>query len=201
MDISAIGRQFGLDQQQTEAAIQALGPMIAAGMRRSAGSGGGLADVLAGLQGASPAGPLELDQATSGGNEILGQIFGSKDVSRGVAQQAAETSGISSAILKKMLPVIASIVMAQLAKSMAGSGETSGGGLGDVLGGLLGGGGPGQSQGGLGDLLGGLLGGGAEPRQAQTGGLGDLLGGGGAGDDLLNSIEQAIRRRQAGQPP
>ena len=35
MDLSAIGQQFGLTPQQTEAAIQSLGPAILAGINRS----------------------------------------------------------------------------------------------------------------------------------------------------------------------
>src|SRR5260221_9967288 len=98
MDLSAIGQQLGLPPQQTEAAVQSLGPAILAGMNRSSGSGG-LADILAGLQGG--ASNLSANQATSTRNGILGQIFGSKDVSRGVAQQAAGSSRNSPEILKK----------------------------------------------------------------------------------------------------
>ena len=46
MDISAIGRQFGLDDEQTRAALDALVPVVAAGMRRTAQSPEGLQEVL-----------------------------------------------------------------------------------------------------------------------------------------------------------
>jgi len=36
-------------------------------------------------------------------NDVLGQIFGSKDVSRTVAQSAAEETGLEPSLLKKML--------------------------------------------------------------------------------------------------
>ena len=47
--------------------------------------------------------PTEVDK----GNEILGQIFGSKDGSRAVAAQAAAQSGVEPSLLKKMLPILA----------------------------------------------------------------------------------------------
>ncbi|NJO32576.1 MAG: DUF937 domain-containing protein [Rhodospirillales bacterium] len=131
MNYSDIGRQFGLNEEQTQAAFDALGPVVAAGMRRNA-STGSMAEIIEAMQrgggGAS---------ATDFGNVVLGEVFGSKDVSRGVAQQLSATSGIGAAVLKKLLPIIATIVMGQVAKKVTGGG---GGGIGDILGDILGGG-------------------------------------------------------------
>ncbi len=111
MDLGAIGQQFGLSPQQTQAAVEALGPVIAAGMRRNASSGGGgLGDILGGmLNGGGAVDP------TSTGNDILGEIFGSKEVSRGVANEVSASTGIGAAVLKKLLPILASVIMAQMA--------------------------------------------------------------------------------------
>jgi hypothetical protein len=210
MDLSAIGQQFGLTEEQTRAAFDALTPVVASGMRRSAQSETGLQDILAsalnGNRGDS------FDSATTSGNDVLGQIFGSKDVSRGVAQQLSATSGIGAAVLKQLLPIVASIVMGQVAKKMGGSGtSSSGGGLGDILGEILGGGQQRQQQpqsggGGLGDILGDILGGGQQRQtqqpQSGDGGLGDILkdvlgggqqqqapsGQGGSLEDMLKEI-------------
>ena len=106
------------------------------------------------------------------GNDILGQIFGSKDVSRTVAGNASAQTGIDPALLKKMLPILAMLVTGYLAKQSSGA-EGSGG-----LGGMLG------------NLLGGALGGGQSQATA-SGGLGgigsmlDLDGDGNPLDDLL----------------
>jgi hypothetical protein len=241
-----IGRQFGLDENQTRAAVEALAPVVAAGLRRNTQSNDGLADLIGALvQGnhdryVEDPSAVQFDQVSGDGNAILGHIFGSKDVSRGVAQEAAGLSGVGSSVLKKMLPVIASMVIGALAKQMFGGGRNAGGGgLGDILGGILGGGSREQpssdgqaSQGGLQDILRDVLGGGATgQRPAEQGmppgGLGDILkdifggasqprpqseeiarrtrgrlddvlGGGSrtgsAADDLLSSVEQAIRR-------
>lgn len=193
MDLSEIGRQFGLNEAQTRAAVEALTPVVAAGMRRNGPSAGGLEDIIRSItQGGAPE---ETDAATSQGNDILGQIFGSKEVSRGVANELSATSGIGSSILKKMLPIIASIVMAQVAKQMGSRGGSPGGGLGDILGDILGGGrSPApqpKSTGGIEDILKDILGGGsggtAAPRSAPRSGN--------AADDLLRSVEESLRRR------
>ncbi|MBL8901797.1 MAG: DUF937 domain-containing protein [Rhizobiales bacterium] len=193
MDLSEIGRQFGLNEAQTRAAVEALTPVVAAGMRRNGPSAGGLEDIIRSItQGGAPE---ETDAATSQGNDILGQIFGSKEVSRGVANELSATSGIGSSILKKMLPIIASIVMAQVAKQMGSRGGSSGGGLGDILGDILGGSrNPApqpKSTGGIEDILKDILGGGsggtAAPRSSPRSGN--------AADDLLRSVEESLRRR------
>jgi len=192
MDYETIGRQFGLDAQQTQAAFEALAPVVAAGMRRNAASDGGLADLIGALAGGGHAryagdpSVLAAPETIDDGNAILGHVFGSKEVSRGVAQQLSAETGIGAAILKKMLPVIAAVVMGQLArKAFGGAASGSGGGLGDILGQVLGGGTSAQAPGGgLGDILGGILGGQGGQGQAQGGGLGDILGqvlGGGGG--------------------
>ena len=120
MDLSALGRQFGLDEQQTRSAFEALAPVVAAGMRRNAvqSSGGGLGDLLGSLGGGNPAAyaddytAFERPGAVDDGNAVLGQIFGSKDVSRGVAQQLSGSTGISDSILKKLLPLVAAVLTA-----------------------------------------------------------------------------------------
>ena len=156
MDFSAIGKQFGLSEEQTRAAIEALTPVVAAGVRRSAQSPSGLQDifrsVLTGGFDSALRDPdaVSFDNAKPAGDDILGQIFGSKDVSRGVAQQLSATSGIGAAILKKLLPIVATMVIGQLAKNFGAgaaraepvpdSSSPQGGGLGDILKDIFGGG-------------------------------------------------------------
>jgi hypothetical protein len=157
MDISAIGRQFGLDEQQTRAALDALVPVVAAGMRRTAQSPEGLQEILRQVLTGGYGGTLDDDRAVSferakpSGDEVLGQIFGDKQVSREVAQQLSATSGVGAAILKKLLPIVATMVLGTLAKKMGSGGAMAGeqvpqprsdggGGLGDILRDVLGGG-------------------------------------------------------------
>ena len=98
--IDAIANQLGISPADAERGAGALLPAILHGMGQQttsegaeiAGGGGGLADVLTQLGGGALATnviapePTEVDK----GNSILGQIFGSKDVSRQVADAAAD---------------------------------------------------------------------------------------------------------------
>ena len=106
--IDAIAGQLGISPADAERGAGALLPAILHGMGQQttpegavpAGSGGGLADILTQLGGGALASnviapePTEIDK----GNSILGQIFGSKDVSRQVAGHAAQSSGLDPAI-------------------------------------------------------------------------------------------------------
>jgi hypothetical protein len=154
IDVGGLASQFGLTPDQANSAVGALLPAILGGIKNTE-SAGGLGD-LAGM--ASNIGVPHQD--VDGGNSILGQIFGSKDVSRQVASHASAQTGISDTILKAMLPIIASLVAQQVAKKMGGG--AMGGIAGAVLGSMLGGGAaqaaPAAGGGGLGGMLGGLAG-------------------------------------------
>lgn len=141
--VSSIAREMGVDEQQAEEGAEALLPALLGGFRKQlqSQSGGvaGIGALLGQLGGrerlASVAdAPAENREA---GNDILGQVFGSRDVSRAVAENAAQSSGLDAGQLKSMLPMLASMVAGFMARQ-AGSG--SGGGLRGMLGGLLGGG-------------------------------------------------------------
>jgi len=147
--IDQVSRQFGLDPAQAKSAMDALLPTVAAGFQRSASAGTGT-----GLEGPTP---------VEHGNDVLGQIFGSKDVSRAVAQSAAANSGLDPALLRKMLPMLAMLVAGYAARQPGGGMRASGqadsrpgGGLGGLLGGLLGGSQPAASGGSGFGSLGGL---------------------------------------------
>lgn len=163
--VPAIARELGIDASMASNGAQALLPAILGGFGKQGGTAGGL-DSLAGVIGGLGGGGL-LDVVTGSeptpvnpGNEILGQIFGSKDTSRAVADHASAQTGISPDLLKKMLPILAMVA----AGYMARQGGAAGGGLGGILGQVLGGGGgqtqPAPQQGGLGGVLGSVLGGG-----------------------------------------
>ncbi|KPH82836.1 DUF937 domain-containing protein [Bosea vaviloviae] len=119
-----LSRQYGLSQQQTQAAIEALLPAFSMGLQRQTQdpySFGSLAQMMT----AQPFGRIFdangdgiPDNAKNAGNDVLSQLFGSKEVSNAVAAQAAATSGVGQAVLKQMLPIIASMVMGGLFKSV-----------------------------------------------------------------------------------
>ena len=143
--LQSMARELGLSESQAQSGAAALLPSILGGFQKQAqGQSSGL-EGLGGLLGQLGGGGL-LDNVlspeptdVSRGDAVLGQIFGSKDVSRSVAQNAAATSGLDPSILKKMLPILAMLVTGYMAKQSGGGG----GGLGGLLGGLLRGGGSG----------------------------------------------------------
>ena len=137
--IEQLGRQFGVSNAQTEAALRQLVPALSGGIRRNVSEPGGLDDLVGALKRQDheryydDPRALEDQNTVADGNAILGHILGSKDVSRQVAARAAETSGVDSSILKKMLPVVAAMVMGSLSKGMGQSGGVQpGAGAGDM---------------------------------------------------------------------
>jgi hypothetical protein len=185
--IGAIAGQLGISESQASSGIGALLPAVLGGFKKSAQTAGGgeqgLGSLVALAESAGGGGLLANVLGTqqtdvNTGNGILGQIFGSKDVSRAVADNAAAQSGVDASILKKMLPIVSMLVAGYMAKSVAGG--QGGGGLGDMLGSVLGGGGAQAGGGGLGGMLGSVLGGGAQAGGGLGGLLGSVLGGGAA---------------------
>jgi hypothetical protein len=121
-----LARQFNLNQQQTQLAMEALLPAFSEGLKRNTSDPMGMGGFLQAMASGNHAKYFEdatnafSQSGVSDGNGILGHLFGNKDVSRAVAAQAASATGIGSEILKQMLPVIASMVMGGLFKQSTG---------------------------------------------------------------------------------
>ena len=144
--LQSMARELGVSESQATRGAEALIPAILGGFQKQAAaqpSGlDGLGDLLGQLGGGSLLDNVLSPQPTdvSRGDSVLGEIFGSRDVSRAVATNAASQTGLDSSLLKKMLPMLAMMVAGYMAKQQgAGSGASGGGGLGGLLGGLLGG--------------------------------------------------------------
>ncbi|HEY0671973.1 MAG TPA: DUF937 domain-containing protein [Longimicrobiales bacterium] len=143
--VQKLAEQFGLPPEKATAAIGALMPAVAAGLKRNIATEADASRLTSAL--ASGRHENYLDQpelladtaTTADGNAILGHIFGDKEVSRQVATGAAQKTGIDPSILKKMLPLVAAIAMGALAKQTktagvgAGSAAANKGGIGAML--------------------------------------------------------------------
>ena len=156
--LQSMARELGISEAEASKGAAALAPMILGGFKKQAQAQptgleglGGLLGQLGGtglLENVLSPQPTDLNR----GNDVLGQIFGSKDVSRTVAQNASAQSGLDPSLLKKMLPMLAMMIAGYMASQRGGGPSTATtGGVGGLLGGLLGGGAPGGSSG-----LGGL---------------------------------------------
>jgi hypothetical protein len=202
--IGSIAQQLGVNEQIAQTGAEALLPAILGGFKKTAQAQPSGLEGLGGILGQLGGGGL-LDSVLSPeptpvekGNDVLGQIFGSKDVSRSVAGHASQQTGLDSTLLKQMLPILAMLVAGYMAKQ---SGGEQGGGLGGLIGSVLGGG---QSSGGgglggmLGNVIGGALGGGGQ-QAAPAGGLGglgsllDLDGDGNPLDDIIGMAGKLAR--------
>jgi hypothetical protein len=186
--LQSIARELGVTEAQAASGADALLPAILGGFKKQAqaqpGGLDGLGGLLAQLGGGGLLENVLSPQPTdvSQGNDVLGQIFGSKDVSRTVAQDAASRSGLDPSLLKQMLPMLAMLVAGFMAKRQGGdavpSASSGGGGLGDLLGGLLGGGRAAGASAAPGGGLASML---------------DLNGDGNALDDVLRMAGKAMR--------
>src|SRR5512134_3289429 len=138
--LQSIARELGVSESEAATGASALSPAILGGFKKQAQSQPTGLEGLGGLLGQLGGGGL-LDDVLSPqptnvnkGNDVLGQIFGSRDVSRTVAQSASAKSGIDPSILKKMLPMLAMLVAGYMAKQQGGGAaqaqaQSSGGGL------------------------------------------------------------------------
>ena len=183
--LQSMARELGISEAQAASGAAALAPAILGGFKKQAQAQpaglDGLVGMLGGLGGGGLLDAVLAPQPTNAGpgNEILAQIFGSRDVSRTVAQNAAGQTGLDPTLLKKMLPVLAMLVAGYMAKQGQASAapQSGSGGLNDVLGGLLGGGNPATARGGAHGLASML----------------DLNGDGNALDDILSMAGKFMR--------
>lgn len=192
--LQAMARELGVSESQAASGAEALLPAILGGFKKQAQAQPSGLEGLGGLLGQLGGGGL-LDEVLAPqptnverGNDVLGQIFGSRDVSRAVAQNASSQTGLDTSLLKKMLPMLAMVVAGLIARQQGASASAPaseqpapqpGGGLGDLLGSLLGGqaaggGGAGAGLGGLASML-------------------DLNRDGNPLDDILQMVGKAMR--------
>lgn len=182
--LRSISSELGISETQAATGASALLPLILGGFKKQAQADTSGPDGLEGMLDRLGGGTL-LDNVlspeptdVSRGNNVLGQIFGSKEVSRAVAQDASAKSGLSPDLLKRMLPFLAMAVAGYMAKQRKGAGASTGGGFGDLFGSLTGG----QRA--------------APGTPARSGGLGSLIDRDGDGnplDDILRMAGKFIR--------
>jgi len=181
--LQSVAKELGVSESQVTAGAAALMPALLGGFKKQAQAQPTGLEGLAGLLGGLGGGGL-LDEVLSPqptnvgrGNDVLGQVFGSPEVSRTVAQNASTTSGIDPALLKKMLPMLAML----LAGFMAKQGMSQPAAPAD------------SGSGGLGGLLGGLLGQGGASRAPGLAGMLDLDGDGNPLDDIIGMAGKFMR--------
>ncbi len=185
-----LARQFGLAPEQAQSAVEAMLPAFQMGLQKQTESIDGFQQMMQMMGGGNYAAIHDADgdgipdEAAEQGKDVLGQLFGGKEVSRAVAAQASMMSGISDQIIKQMLPVVASMLMGGLFKGAMNNG----------LGGLFG-----QAmQGGLAGMFGQMMGGQQAQPAPQAGGL---FGNNPLGGMLGQMIGGMMGQKPAPPPP
>lgn len=129
--ISSFADKFGVDNSQAKDAISSLAKSLSRGLGQQTQNERGMGGLFDALNSGNHSKYIDdpslvnLEATRNDGNDILGHIFGNKDVSRHVTERASKETGISGTLLKKMLPVVATMVMGALGKKMLGGGSTT----------------------------------------------------------------------------
>ena len=181
--LQAMARELGISEADAARGAAALAPAVLGGFKKQAEAPPSGVEGLDGLLGQLGGGSL-LENVlapeptdVSRGDDVLAQIFGSRDVSRTVAADASGRSGINQDVLKRMLPMLAMMIAGYMATQRGGaSGAAPGAGA------------------GLGGLLGGLFGGGASGGRAGAGGLASMLDMNRDGNPLDDILRMAGKR-------
>lgn len=124
--MDSMAKQFNLAQEQATKAMAALMPAFSSGLKRNTTNPYDFSTLMQAVSAGNYASYFEdmskvfTPQGIADGNTILGQIFGSKDVSRAIAAQAAQMTGVGQDILKQMLPAMADMIMGGIIKQTTG---------------------------------------------------------------------------------
>ena len=124
--VTTLANQFGISQQQTQAALQAMMPAFSLGMQNTAldplGFGALLNQMTNAAHVATYANPAQATAAAALGGNVLAQIFGSQAIAQQIGQQAALASGVSPQVIQQMMPLVASMLIGGIAQAMAAQG-------------------------------------------------------------------------------
>jgi hypothetical protein len=148
--VGNLAQRFGLSPDQTNNAIQALIPALSAALQNKAGDPGALGSIISAMTDkdhqASFSNPdaAPHPDAVAKGQDVLGDLFGSSNVTNQVAQQISNVTGLRPDLLTQLLPAVTSIALGGMAQSFHNQG------LGGLLGQLAGA----AQQGNLGSMLG-----------------------------------------------
>jgi hypothetical protein len=130
--VAGLAGKLGIDEEQARQLIGSLSPAVATGLQKRAQSSDGQTELAQELGSGrfqrylDQPDRLSDDRAREEGNQILGQLFGSKEVSRNVAARAAEHTGLDTGLIKQALPIVAGLAMGALSKKAGQQGSAGG---------------------------------------------------------------------------
>ncbi len=122
--IAQIARKFGVPEQQATQLLALVMPALGQGIKRSLAEPDRLNHLTNAMAQGNAQKVFERPEVlhdeeaavVEEGNSVLGQVFGSKDVSRAVASRVAEQAGTDPNLVKRLLPLAATLAMGALGK-------------------------------------------------------------------------------------
>jgi hypothetical protein len=126
--INTMARQFGLNHEQAQRAMDALLPAFAMAFQHNAANPNAFAGLLAMMGSGQYAkyfdNPTQAftAQALQQGNELLAQVFGNRAFSRLIAEESAAVAGIAPEIMKQIMAPAAAMLMGGLSQTAASQG-------------------------------------------------------------------------------
>lgn len=124
--VNQMAKNLGISGEDARKAIGVMIPSLSKGIQNNVAKENGLNDLIGALSRGNhqhyvdDPDTMGRDETIADGNNILGHIFGNKDVSRNIAGHASKNTGVSTDILKKMLPMLATMAMGALSKQSSG---------------------------------------------------------------------------------
>ncbi|MCO6389728.1 DUF937 domain-containing protein [Aliihoeflea aestuarii] len=121
-----LARQVNLTRQQGELALEALLPAFSEALKRNTADPFGFSQFMGAMGGGQYAKYFEdaarafTPEGVAAGNDVLGQLFGSKELSRAVAAQAAQATGIAQEAYRQIMPSLAAMMMGGFFKQATG---------------------------------------------------------------------------------
>ncbi|MEM1244286.1 MAG: DUF937 domain-containing protein [Pseudomonadota bacterium] len=135
--INSIASTFNLSEEKTKAVVQEVTPTLTEGLKfKLQQDSGRFRDIERSSEHFSQY--LDEDDlandttAVNEGKQILGDIFGSKDISRKVANNVEQKTGVQHSIVEQILPMLATAVMGSLGKQFNAASQTGTGKQSDI---------------------------------------------------------------------
>lgn len=118
---SALGRQYGLSEDQVTKAVQAFMPAFSAGLKQSTADPFGLTEFMRKLGSGDFARAYQNPASAFGAGQTQGKdaltfLFGSPEATQAIARQAAAFTGLAQDKLQELLPAVAAMMFGGFAK-------------------------------------------------------------------------------------
>jgi hypothetical protein len=148
--IGNLAQQYGISPEQVQSAMQALIPALSTGLQNKATDPGALGSIISAVTDSSHHASFSNPDAAPDANavqkgqNVLGDLFGSSNITNQIAQEASKVTGVQPEVIVQLFPAIASLAMGGMAQAFHNQG----------LGGMLGQLASAAQQGNLGSALG-----------------------------------------------